>query len=158
MCLGRGVRLCSVTEFWEVSGLKSNRERERDQKLPAFPDSGWTGGHFMTKRIPFPLCLGVHSDLRDRRQWCWVPAWCSWCVSPVAAPPSHNRYEALQGKLNNNKDTGSSSMEVLLRLACALLQNFFHKEKRWVISIGESPLKGTGGTLCQPALPPWGLG
>lgn len=104
---------------WGVAGRA--RERETKGCLLSLTQAGRAALINDTEDSLSSLCLGEHSDWRGRGQW--VSAWCSWCVSSVTAPPSeassYDRYEALQVKLS--KDSDSSSMEVLLRLACSLL-------------------------------------
>ena len=70
-------------------------------------------------------------------------------TTPPSQVPLHNRYEALQVEPNNNKDDGSSSLEVLPRLSRPkpCIKTASIKKK---IVIGDSLLKGTEGPIWRP--------
>lgn len=66
--------LCPVTEFWEVSGLRSSRESKRERetlKATCFPwDRLDRQTAYVIQRILFPLSAWVNTvALRDRGQW-----------------------------------------------------------------------------------------
>jgi len=128
----------------EVSSLRSIREsgRETDCCNRTLPSLGQAQQadrtHDAEDALP-SLHLAECSDLRDRRQWQQVPAWCSRRVFSMTTSPSqvplHSRYKAVQVEPNNDEDDGSSRLEVSPRLNQPTLcvNTASMKEKRWVI-------------------------
>lgn len=103
----------------------------------------------------FSLHLSEHSELSDRAQWQQVHAQHSRCLSSVTTlssqVPLHNRCEALQVEINNNKDNGSCDLELSLRLSWAIpcINTASIKKRRQVTVIGDFLLRETEGSICR---------